>query len=323
MTSPAPSDHTSASEETPTAEPNPILPRPPLTHESTITHPGYPWIRARTFIGGDVQTPHPTGGLNDNARFLNPTTIYTTREPVLYGTLSSNTPVYADELMAEPQPELSDDEDRMVRGYPFGEQMAINIQVNQTLLDMGNHRVLADVHWLWQLGTKEWALCQWEQQLKRLEEHIAKEWYNYFTEKRKIITARTQIEERFHAARVAKRFNRAYRAPWSEPQTIKWPRPEDIVPGIVAGSGSHYSKCFYCRFTDHASDLCKTPHYRCSYQWHGQCLVPANHSYYQNNLPLMCPYCGNHERHVSGYWDHIDPEMNDTGAVLYEDSAPK
>ena len=37
----------------------------------------------------------------------------------------------------------------------------------------------------------------------------------------------------------------------------------------------------------------------------------------------MCPYHGNHERHVSGYWDHIDPEMNDAGAVLYEDSAPE
>ena len=82
---------------------------------------------------------------------------------------------------------------------------------------MGDHGVLADVHRLRQLGTKERALRQWEQQLKRLEEHIAKERYNYFTEKCKIITVRTQIEERFRAARVAKRFNRAYRAPWSEP----------------------------------------------------------------------------------------------------------
>ena len=101
ITSPVPSDHASSSEETPTIESNPILPRPPLTHAATI-HPGYLWIRARTFIGGDVQIPRPTGGLNDSARFLNPTTIYTTGEPVLYGTLSAGTPVYADELMAEP-----------------------------------------------------------------------------------------------------------------------------------------------------------------------------------------------------------------------------
>ena len=64
ITSPAPSDHASFSEET--IEPDPVLPRPPLTHENTIVHPGYPWIRARTFIGGDVQIPRPTGGLNDN-----------------------------------------------------------------------------------------------------------------------------------------------------------------------------------------------------------------------------------------------------------------
>ena len=102
ITSPAPSNHASSSEETPTIEPDPILPRLPLAHENTIVHPGYPWIRARTFIGGDVQIPRPTGGLNDNARFLNPTVIYTTGEPVLYGTLSAGTPVYADELMAEP-----------------------------------------------------------------------------------------------------------------------------------------------------------------------------------------------------------------------------
>ena len=102
ITSPAPSDHASSSEETPTIEPDPILPRLPLAHENTIVHLGYPWIRARTFIGGDVQILRPTGGLNDNARFLNPTVIYTTGEPVLYGTLSAGTPVYADELMAEP-----------------------------------------------------------------------------------------------------------------------------------------------------------------------------------------------------------------------------
>ena len=102
ITSPAPSDHASSHEETPTIESDPILPRPPLTHEDAIIHPGYPWIRARTFIGGDVQIPHPTGGLNDGARFLNPTTIYTTGEPVLYSTLSAGTPVYADELMVEP-----------------------------------------------------------------------------------------------------------------------------------------------------------------------------------------------------------------------------
>ena len=270
-----------------------------------------------------MQIPRPTGGLNNSAQFLNPTTIYTTGEPVLYGTLSAGTPVYADELMAEPRPELSDEEDRAIGGYPFGEQTALNIRVNQALLDIGDHGVLADVHRLRQLGTKERALRQWEQQLKRLEEHIAKERYNYFTEKRKIITARTQIEERFRAARVAKRFNRAYRAPWSEPRTIKWPKPGDIVPGIVAESGPCYLKCFYCRFTDHASDLCETPHYRCSYQRQGRCLVPADHFYYQNDLPLTCPYRGNHERRVSGYWDHIDSEMNDAGAVLYEDSAPE
>ena len=74
-----------------------------------------------------MQISRPTGGLNDNAQFLNPTTIYTTEEPVLYGTLSAGTPVYADELMAKPRPKLSDDKDRMVRGYPFGEQTTINI----------------------------------------------------------------------------------------------------------------------------------------------------------------------------------------------------
>ena len=146
ITFPVPSDHASSSEETPTIEPDPILPRPPLTHEDAIIHPGYPWIRARTFIGGDVQIPRPTGGLNDSARFLNPTTIYTTGEPVLYGTLSAGTPVYADELMAELRPELSDEEDRAIGGYPFGEQTALNIQVNQALLDMGDHGVLANVH---------------------------------------------------------------------------------------------------------------------------------------------------------------------------------
>ena len=119
LTSPAPSDHASTSEEAPTIEPNPVLPRPPLTHENTIIHPGFPWIRARTFIGGDVQIPRPVGGLNDSAQFLNPTTIYTTGEPVLYGTLSASTPVYADELMAEPQPNLSNDEDRIIGGYPL------------------------------------------------------------------------------------------------------------------------------------------------------------------------------------------------------------
>ena len=115
-----------------------------------------------------------------------------TSKPALYGTLRRNTFAVAHNLFSHPFVSMQEES---VGGYPLGESTALNIPINCTILNLNDHRILADVHRLCQFDQKEQDLHRWNQCLEKHEEFVLAEQCEYFNEKRKITQGQLDIEE--------------------------------------------------------------------------------------------------------------------------------
>jgi hypothetical protein len=50
--------------------------------------------------------------------------------------------------------------------------------------------------------------------------------------------------------------------------------------------------CCYCQVPGHFNKDCETPHYLCSTEWKGRCVVGLAHKHREYGLPRTCPYGG-------------------------------
>jgi hypothetical protein len=124
-----------------------------------------------------------------------------------------------------------------VAGYLLEEQTALNIPINHAILNLSNHRILANIHRLHQFNQREQDLHKWNWHLEKTKEFILVERYEYFTKKRKITQGRLNVEKRLKKAKLATHLNEIIKQVELERKPIKWPQPQNIVLPIVIGAG--------------------------------------------------------------------------------------
>src|SRR6266576_522476 len=112
----------------------------------------------------------------------------------------------------------------------------MDIPLNHALLNLHDHRILADVHQLRQADYCEQQVKQWNRRLKCLEEFILGERHEYYKEKRKITKMRIDVKEHFKRAKVATRVNDIIKRVKPEHKSIQWPQPRSIISAINAGA---------------------------------------------------------------------------------------
>jgi hypothetical protein len=69
------------------------------------------------------------------------------------------------------------------------------------------------------------------------------------------------------------------------------PSPTGAKPAGLAGH-RHRHTCRYCQVPGHFNKDCKTPHYLCSTEQKGRCVVRLAHKHRAHDLPRTCPYVG-------------------------------
>ena len=129
------------------------------------------------------------------------------------------------------------------------------------------------------VGTKERALRQWERRIKGLEEYVLAERREYYEERRRFANMRIAVDHRLRQAHLQHRIDEVIQRQERERQPIRWPLPGEVVLPLQGAAGPASRRCKWCRFWDHLSHACETPHYACSYQVKGYCVVPQGHCY--------------------------------------------
>jgi hypothetical protein len=69
------------------------------------------------------------------------------------------------------------------------------------------------------------------------------------------------------------------------------PSPTGAKPAGLA-SRRHCHTCRYCQVPGHFDKDCETPHYLCSMEQKGRCVVGLTHKHHAHDLPCTCPYAG-------------------------------
>ena len=136
---------------------------------------------------------------------------------------------------------------------------------------------------------------------------------------------------------------------WEGPEDfdrrIQWMRHTKwILPAVVASGGptrnrpgqlsrstcqrnhKKQSKCHYCGLYGHTRKYCDTPHYKCTNESVGYCVVPVLHRQFQRvgfTLNEDCPYGGRQVKLDKGKGradeTYVDAEAQDQGSTLFED----
>jgi hypothetical protein len=69
------------------------------------------------------------------------------------------------------------------------------------------------------------------------------------------------------------------------------PSPTSTESAGLAGHRRRHT-CRYCQVPGHFDKDCKTPHYLCTTERKGKCVVGLAHKHREHDLPCTCPYGG-------------------------------
>ncbi len=197
------------------SEPPLYMPLPPINDSE---HPGYPWYSAR-YINREVQT-RMTFEQQTPAQYLHTGISPSSMGPALYGTMGHGQSCYIVDLFSQPYVSTWEES---IGGYPLREQMVMDIPLNHALLDLHDHRILADVHCLRQADQQERQNKQWNRWLECLKEFVLGERWEYYDEKRKVAKMCINVEEHFKRAKVATCINNIIECTEPEHESVQWP----------------------------------------------------------------------------------------------------
>ena len=283
----------------------------PTTQQTQADHPGYPWELfdpSRHREGILV----PVGPGEDlvfrPCKYVRTAVNPETDDPEIWGTEGKDLTTFGETLFSKPTPQPAqtehvDDTDLTPLTLPH----ALNHAQNCALETLKDYGLLADIQ---RLRTETTHLRYLDKQFYTID-RIA----NYIEGLRnEAIHTRTTFQEqasatrrRLVAAHARSRLESQMRRMYGptanneyEPIPSQPPSPTDEatlpVRTLAWQVRARRNNCKMCGVRGHFAKNCETPHYLCSREKAGKCLVPQQHRHYLAQLPAGCPYQGSHQR---------------------------
>jgi hypothetical protein len=233
-------------------------------------------------------------------------------DPTLFHTDGPNEPIYGAPHYSEPFDIHHDllGFSMNMREAPFGEYSALDIPWNKALWNLEDMGILADALRMKQEDAQRRFLRGWEHRVIRLEQFAQEERRAYASAKARSDDIRNVASRRLIRAKAKERVLEVIDTLGLEAREDTIRRKEylthegQLPPRLEAGQGPSRGRarrrmrCGMCGFNGHQSRNCDTPHYKCSYEKKGYCLVDRRHNHYRlyRTIDQDCPYKGQNKK---------------------------
>jgi hypothetical protein len=197
-------------------------------------------------------------------------------------------------------PPVNDEEDLAF----LAETHMMNSALNQALEGLGDYRVYADVIQLRNGRQRVNELDRQNTYIENLETFARQQRLRYEHQRWEHAEHQREVRTRLICANTSGCLRALIR---EDPELGEWKREHDQVKPYrlqggasspktteATGLASHrrHHTCHYCQVPGHFDKDCETPHYLCSTERKGLCVVGLAHKHREHDLPRTCPYGG-------------------------------
>jgi hypothetical protein len=226
-------------------------------------------------------------------------------EPTIEATMGRGEPHYALPIMASPvegrrTPPANDEEDLAF----LAETHMMNSALNRALEGLGDYGVYADVIRLRAGRRRTNELDRQNTYIEGLELFARQQRLRYEHQRWEHAERQKEVRTRLIRANASGRLRALIR---EDPELGERKREHEQVkpyrlrggapsptgtesPGLAGRRRRH--TCRYCQVPGHFDKDCETPHYLCTTERKGRCVVGLAHKHREHDLPRTCPYGG-------------------------------
>jgi hypothetical protein len=296
----------------------PVVHQSPLPSSNNVTPPvpededdmplGEGWFCSQPGIHTTCLTVPPYHGAPEDelidAKYLRFTINYN-GEPTIEATMGRGEPHYALPIMASPvegrcTPPANDKEDLAF----LAETHMMNSALNWALEGLGDYGVYTDVIRLRNSRRRANELDHQNSHIKALEVFARQQRLCYKHQRWEHAECQKEVRTRLIRANASGCLWALIR---EDPELGKQKRKLDQVKpyhlrgGVPSPTGTESAglaghrcchTCHYCQVPGHFDKDCETPHYLCTMERKGRCVMGLTHKHHAHDLPRTCPYGG-------------------------------
>jgi hypothetical protein len=239
-----------------------------------------------------------------NAKYLRFTINYAGK-PTIEATMGRGTPHYALPIMASPikgrhTPPANNEEDLAF----LAKTHMMNSVLNRALEGLGDYGVYANMIRLRNGRQKANELDRQNSHIEALEVFTRQQRLRYEHQWWEHAERQKEVRTRLVRANTLDHLQALMR---EDPELGEWkceldqvkpyhlqggaPSPTGSEPASLAGC-CHCHTCHYCQVPGHFDKDCEMPHYLCTTEQKGRCVVGLAHRHHAHDLPRTCPYGG-------------------------------